>query len=567
MFLDFPDSAIECLEWPWIRYEPYYTDLAGRIIDPATVTDWLKDWSRLAELLFEIYQRLYVAITINTTDKESERRYNAFLDTIYPSTQAAEQQLKEKLLASGLEPAGFEIPLRNTRSEASLFREANLPLLSQELKLSAEYDRIIGAQAVPWEGAELTLTQLYPVYQEQDREKRECAWRLAAERQLADRQAINDLWTRFMDVRWRLAQNADQPDYRAYRWKQLLRFDYTPQECERFQQAIETVAVPAARRIYEKRRRKLAVASLRPWDLEVDARGRPPLRPYEHTDQLEDGVATIFQLIDPQLRAYFDVMRREGLLDLENRKGKAPGGYCTEYPLARKPFIFMNAVGLHTDVLTLLHEGGHAFHVFESASLPYFQQKQVGLEFAEVASMSMELLASPYLTRQVGGFYSPQEAARVRIEHLSEVICFWPYMAVVDAFQHWVYTNHPAASDPANCDAKWNELWERFMIGIDWSGLEQEQASGWQRKPHIHENPFYYIEYGLAQLGALQVWRNALQDQAGAVAAYRRALALGGTALLPQLYAAAGAKLAFDAQTLQEAVDLSEETIEGLEQV
>ncbi len=257
-------------------------------------------------------------------------------------------------------------------------------------------------------------------------------------------------------------------------------------------------------------------------------------------------------------------MRAEGLLDLDNRKGKAPGGYCTDFPVARRPFIFANSVGVHEDVQTLLHEGGHAFHVFECSHLPYQQQLVVPLEFAEVASMSMEMLAAPYLETEQGGFYSAEEAARARIEYLERSLLFWPYMAVVDAFQHWVYEKPAAASDAAQCDAQWNALWDRFIPDIDWSGLEEEKITGWHRKLHIHQSPFYYIEYGLAQLGAVQVWRNALSDQAGAVAAYRRALALGGTRPLPQLFETAGARFAFDAETLSQAVTLMERVISEL---
>jgi oligoendopeptidase F len=225
----------------------------------------------------------------------------------------------------------------------------------------------------------------------------------------------------------------------------------------------------------------------------------------------------------------------------------------------------MNAVGLHDDLQTMLHESGHAFHNFERNLLPYHQQRHVGMEFAEVASMSMELLAAPYLAYDQGGVYSETDAARARIEHLEKSILFWPYMAVVDAFQHWVYENPAAANDLANCDARWAALWQRFMPGVDWGGLEQEMMTGWHRKLHIHRMPFYYVEYGLAQLGAVQVWANALHDQAGAVASYRRALALGGTVALPELYATAGAKFAFDADTLGRAVDLVERTIAELE--
>jgi oligoendopeptidase F len=271
--------------------------------------------------------------------------------------------------------------------------------------------------------------------------------------------------------------------------------------------------------------------------------------------------------MDPQLGEYFEIMRRESLLDLDNRVGKAQGGYCIEYPVAKRPFIFTNAVGLHDDVITLLHEGGHAFHVFESNHLPYHQQHYVPIEFAEVASNGMELLATPYLSVDEGGFYTQVDAARAVVELLETDLLFWPYMAVVDAFQHWVYENPNAALEPSNCDEQWAELWGRFMPGVDWSGLEQEMVTGWQRKGHIHQDPFYYIEYGLALLGAVQVWRNAQSDQAATVAAYRKALSLGGTAPLPQLFAAAGADFAFDPGTLSHAVELMEETITTLESV
>jgi oligoendopeptidase F len=262
---------------------------------------------------------------------------------------------------------------------------------------------------------------------------------------------------------------------------------------------------------------------------------------------------------------YFRIMMQEGLLDLDARANKGPGGYCTYFAVAKRPFIFMRAVGLHDDVQTMLHEGGHAFHAFEISNLPYGMQREVGAEFSEVASMGMELLASPYLAAERGGFYSAADAARARREHLEGIILFWPYMAVVDAFQHWVYEHPAEAAHPARCDAHWGEIWARFMPGVDWQGLEQERVTGWHRKLHIHTYPFYYVEYGLAQLGAVQVWANARRDQAAAVAAYRKALALGNTVPFPQLFAAAGARFAFDAGTLQYAVQVVQETIASLE--
>lgn len=567
MLSPLPKTALEFMSWPWAQIEPYYQELAGRPINAGNVSGWLADWSRLSKMVYETYWRLHVATTLDTTDWEAEGRYNTFLDEIQPASQAAEQKLKEKLLASGLRPQGFEIALRNMQTESEIFHQDNLPLLSEELKLSAEYAKIVGAQTVKWQGDEVTLTQLTPVYLEPDREMRERAWRLASVRWLADREAINAVWLKLLGVRRQLAANANLSDYRPYRWRQLLRFDYTPEDCKKFHDAIEQVVVPAASRIYEKRRQRLGVRSLRPWDLDVDPLGRPPLKPFQSIPELEEKTAAIFHRVDPQLGEYFEIMRRENLLDLDNRKNKAPGGYCDDFPVSERPFIFANSVGLHDDVQTLLHEGGHAFHFFECFRIPYIQQLYAPVEFMEVASMGMELLASPYLTRDFGGFYSANEAARARTEHLETSVRFWPYMAVVDAFQLWAYDNPGAAADPANCDACWDELWQRFMPGVDWSGLETERKTGWHRKLHIFEAPLYYVEYGLALLGAVQVWRRALSDQTAAVAAYRRALALGNTVTLPELFGTAGAKFALDAETLGEAIALIEHTLEALEGV
>lgn len=562
-----PDTIQTFMNWDWSQIEPYYQELQARSLTAETVGQWLSDWSHLTKLLQERGARLYVGTTVDTTDEAGVHAFHHFLETIAEAAQTADQNLKMKLLASGLEPEGFAVPLRNMRAQAELFREANIPLFTQETKLSTEYDKIIGAQSVMWEGEEKTLPQMRPVYQGTDRAKRERAWRLASDRQMHDREDINALWQQFMELRQTITRNAGYESYRDFRWQEMLRFDYTPADCETFHNAIEQVVVPAAERIYERRRKALGVDTLRPWDLNVDSHQRPPLRPFQNAEELNSKAEAIFRQVDPQLGEYFAIMRRENLLDLDNRKGKAPGGYQTTYAQTKRPFIFMNAVGLHDDVQTLLHEGGHAFHTFESINLPYIQQQDYTSEIAEVASMSMELLAAPYLEASKGGYYTPAEAARARIEHLENLITFWPYMAVVDAFQHWVYTHADAATDPANCDAQWAALWKRFMRGIDWSGMDDAMMTGWHRKLHIFQSPFYYVDYGLAQVGAVQVWRNSLRDQAGAVRQYRSALALGGTRPLPELFAAAGAKFAFDAGTLGELVALVEATIHELEAV
>ncbi len=564
--MNLPDIT-EFMTWPWEKIAPYYAELEKQPITAANVADWVADWSRLAEYLYETYSRLHVATTVNTTDEEAQARFEAFLEGVLPEAQKADHALTRKLVESGFAPPNFEIPLRNMRAEIELFREENLPLQVEEQKLRNAYDQIVGAQTVEWHYREYTISQLRPFLQDPDRQVREEAWRLMTERQLKDRGPLTRIWQQLLDLRQQMAANADKPDYRAFRWQQMGRFDYTPDDCRAFHQAIEEVVVPAAAEILEKRRQRLGVDTLRPWDLNVDPLGRPPLRPFRDVEELKAKTEAIFHHVDPQLGAYYHTMREENLLDLENRKGKAPGGYCTHFPLSKRPFIFMNAVGVHDDVQTMLHESGHAFHAFESFALPYIHQRETPMEFAEVASMSMELLASPYLTHDFGGFYTPQEAARARIEHLERSLLFWPYMAVVDAFQHWVYENPADAHDPAVCDRVWGNLWDRFMPVTDWRGLEDAKVSGWMRKLHIFQYPFYYVEYGLAQLGAVQVWGNALKDQQAAVAAYRQALALGGTAPLPKLFAAAGAKFAMDAATLRQAVDLMRRVIDELEPI
>ncbi len=565
MFKSLGKSPQELLKWNWAEYEPFANDLVARELNAESIDPWLHDWSRFEEALIEVYSRLNLAAGQNTADTEAEQHYKNFINNIYPHMLQVEQQLKVKLLESGLEPRGFEIPLRDYKVDAAIFRSENLPLIAKEAELALEYDQIIAKQTVEWEGKKVTPTQLRPVYQDRDRDLRETAWRKTASSFLADRQTLNDLWERVYKLRTQIGANAGEPDFRSYAWKLRHRHDYTPEDCTTFHKAIEEVVVPVAERIYARRKERLGLDKLRPWDLEVDSFNQPALHPYQTIDELKSRTAEIFTRLDLDLGNHFKTMMREQLLDLDNRMNKAPGAYTTFFPIVRRPFIFENAVGIHDDVQTLLHESGHAFNAFESSHIPLIQLIEPPMEFAEVASMSMEFLGGPYLAADQGGFYSPADAARAFRDHLESSILFWPYMSVVDSFQQWAYTHPQDAVDPAACDAAWDALWQRFMKGVDWSGLEQERMTGWHRKLHIFQIPFYYVEYGLAQLGAGQVWRNSLRDQKQAVADYRVALSLGGTVSLPALYQAAGARFSFEAGTLREVVSLMEEKLIDLE--
>jgi len=567
-FTSIPSDAKSILAMTWQDYEPYYSDLESRVLDETNIDAWLDDWSALSACVDEQFTRLQIVTSQHTADEELQKQFDKFLDEVQPGTKAADQKVKEKLLESGLRPKGFEVALKMMQAESEIFSAENLPLLAEEQKLSNEYDKIIGATTVMWEGEEKTSSEMFALYAfETDRDIRERAWNAAWDRLYQNRDAINTLWKKFMAVRLKIAENAGFSNYGEYIWKKYRRFDYTLEDCKSFHAAIEEVVVPAAERAYERRRQRLGIEAIRPWDRNVDQFGRPALHPAKTVTELNSKALNVFEKVDPKFREYYRTMMDNDLLDLDSRKHKAGGAYSLCYNVAKLPFIFMSHTNSVADVETILHEGGHAFHSFECAHLRFHQKAEVYVpaEFAEVASMGMELLASPYLTQEHGGFYTDEENARARISHLESFIVFLPYMALVDAFQHWIYENPTEASDGVKCEEKWGELWDRFMKGIDYSGLEKYKKIYWQRQSHIHTAPFYYIEYGLAELGAVQVFGNARKDQAKAVADYRKALALGSTVSLPELFAAAGARFAFDAGTLKYAVDLMEEVIGEME--
>jgi oligoendopeptidase F len=567
-FDEFPQSIDGLDIQRWETYEPFYEDLLHRDLSHDGLRSWIDDWSKLSALVWEAGASIYIKKSLNTADEAAEQAFLDFVNDVRPQASVADQALKKRFLSTNPDAQAFPdlaMTIRSMQNQADLFRDENVPLQTELSKLGNEYDKITGAMTASWEGEEKNISQLEVFLLKRDREVRARAWRQIMTLWHKDRERLNQLYTDMLGLRRRLAENAGLVDYREYVFREYDRFDYTPEDCFTFHDAIEEVVVPLAGKIYEKRRKRLGLKSLRPWDVEVDSSGLPSLKPYSGQDELIQHTMNIFQEVDPVLAHHYATMADADLMDLDTRNGKALGGYCSTLPLRRLPYIFMNGAGTHNDVQTMLHEAGHAFHVFEASELPYVWQLDSPMEFAEVASMSMELLASPYISAVYGGFYTESEAARARIEHLESVVLFLPYMAVVDAFQHWVYTNPDLASDPANCDAAWGDLWDRFMPQIDYSGLEEERVSGWHRKLHIFHIPFYYIEYGMAEVGALQVWRNSLIDQEGAVASYRKALSQGGTRPLPELFEIAGVEFRFDADMLSDLMALVEKNIEELE--
>lgn len=555
-----PDRVEDFDASSWDTIKPHFDALLAYDLTVDNAPAWLAQWSRLGALVLDTYTLLQIAYDLDTADENKRAAAEKFITEIYPQVMIAQQALKQKLVASGYDAPEQAVMLRSFRNEIEIYRDENVPLIAQVNQLGLEYQQIMGAMTVIFDGQERTIQQLRPYQLKTDRAVREDAWRAGRERQMQDREKLHDLFDRMLALRHQIATNAGFANYRDYMFRSMGRFDYTPDDCKAFHAAIEEVIVPAAQKRLERRRQQMGLPALRPWDTMVDPLGREPLHPFDDVKTFIDKTARIFKRVDPTLSGYYDTMSAEKLLELDSRKGKAPGAYSTAFITRGQAFIFMNAVGMHDDVQTLLHEAGHSFHTFEMNRLPLLWDRDIPMEIAEVASMAMELLAAPYLD----AFYSSDEVSRARLEHLEGTLAFLPYMATVDAFQHWMYEN-PGHSH-AERDAKWAELSGRFTPGVDWFGLEEERASYWQRQLHIYQVPFYYVEYGIAQVGAWQVWRNSLKDPARALNDYRAALALGYTRPLPELYRTAGATFSLgDKALLSQLVDLLESQFAQLE--
>ncbi len=536
----------------WRQVGPLFDYLELRAPQLQTVSEleqWLVDCGELAAALDEEGSKRYIAMTCHTDNPEAEKAYLDFVEQIEPQVKPRQFKLAQAFLAhplrSKLPPDRYAVLERDAQVQMELFRQENVPLETEEAKLCQKYQKLSGALTVPFRGEEKTLIQMNRYLEEPDRALRQEAWELTAQRRLKEADAFEQMFEDLLRLREQIAANAGFPDYRAYAFRAHHRFDYTPEDCLKFHEAIERHVMPVLRELQAERRRQLNLPALRPWDLAVDPLSRPPLRPFEQVDTLVHKAQQIFDRLDPDLAQGFKTLQELRLLDLANRKGKAPGGYQATLAESRLPFIFMNAVGVHRDVETILHEAGHAFHTLATRSEELYAYRSAPIEFCEVASMSMELLGNEFLDT----FYTPDDARRARREHLEGVVKVLPWIATVDAFQHWIYT-HPGHTR-AERRATWLSLMDRFGDDVDWRGYEEARAAWWHRQLHIFIHPFYYVEYGIAQLGALQVWARARQDPAGALRQYRAALALGGSKPLPELFAAAGCRFDFSAQTVQ----------------
>ncbi len=545
----FVPSKADLGDWPTV--EKIFTELEQRPLStPKELELWLKNLGEFEDALDEEGSLRYVRMTCATDDPQTEQAYLEFLQNISEPSKPRFFALLKKYWncphRSQLPAQSFSLFNRSVENQLALYREENVPLETEVEKLSQQYQKLSGTLTVQYEGKEQTLQQMGRYLESPDRKTREEAWRLTAERRLKEKTRFEELFDQMLQLRIKISANAGFGNYRDYVFRRKERFDYSPADCEAFHESAEKAIRPLVLKIQKKRAEKMGLETLRPWDLSVDPEGKPPLKPFEKMETLVEACEKILRQVDSQFGDQFNTMRTLGLLDLESRKGKAPGGYNTTLSETRLPFIFMNAVGLDNDVRTLLHEGGHAMHGFASRLIPFSPYRHAPMEFCEVASMSMELMGDPYL----GEFYpNPQDATRSIRRHLEDVILLLPWIATIDAFQHWIYT-HPNHKREER-SAYWVSLRKRFGGTEDWTGLEEIQASLWHRQLHIFELPFYYIEYGIAQLGALQVWKNFRRDKKEGVRLYKQGLAVGGTQTLPEIFKSAGIKFDFSLKMIE----------------
>ncbi|MHC4492857.1 MAG: M3 family oligoendopeptidase, partial [Planctomycetota bacterium] len=508
------------------------------------------DWHEVVAQVFAARSRRRIAMTRDTADEDVHRAHLEFETEVWPEWQRLEDRLQRRYLEgewrSELGPryTMFDKRISNT---ATLFREQNVGLLAHDQELRAQYSRMCGMREVEFRGERLTSRQCFSYLEEHDRATRKEAYEALVAARTRDAERTEALFDEMLELRTRIAHTADLPEFRAYQFREMERFDYGPEDCFVFHDAVEAVAVPAFRERMEVRRRRLGLDTLRPWDFHVNPRRE--LRPFQDEPGLIAVGRALFGAVDPVFGEEFDILVRNGLLDLMTRPGKAPGGYNAGIADIRLPFIFANAVGGQRDIKTLVHEGGHAFHTLATRDEPVFPLAKAPVEFCEVASMAMELFALEHFD----AVYDPEDSRAAAAQLLEERLWIFTWVATIDAFQHWLYT-HPGHSR-AERTQTWVGLRNRFAPYLDWNGFEAARATEWHGQSHIFKNPFYYIDYGLAALGALQVWRAYRSDPAAAVAAYRGALALGGTRPLPELFAAAGARFAMDEASLREVVD------------
>jgi oligoendopeptidase F len=549
----------------WNELEPYFKELSDRPVESRKqLEQWLQDISEVEAAVSEDACWRQIKMTCDTTNPALEEAFTYFCMEIQPKLQPYADVLNRKLIDSEftkeLDQQLYFTYLRNVKKSIELFREENIPIQAELSVTQQQYGVIAGKMTVEVDGQEYTLQQAARFLEKPDRSLREAVYRKINERRLQDKEQLNNLYSKLVEKRHQVALNAGFANYRDYKFTELGRFDYTKEDCFQFHEAVKLHVLPLVEKIYQRKKEKLGLDTLRPWDTEAQPAGVEPLHPFATGKELLEKTINCFRQLNPFFADCLQTMDKLGHFDLESRKGKAPGGYNCPLAESGAPFIFMNAAGQMGDVTTMVHEGGHAIHSFLAHPLQLSSFKEYPMEIAEVASMSMELFS---MNHWEAFFDNAEELQRAKEHQLERVITIFPWIATIDKFQHWVY-EHPAHTVEERA-AKWMEILEEFSIKtIDVNGLEAYRQNSWQRQLHLFEVPFYYIEYGIAQLGAIGMWMQYRQNPEQALQNYMNALHLGGTKTLPDLYAAAGLKFDFSPahiKTLMEFVNAEMEKL------
>jgi oligoendopeptidase F len=549
----------------WASLEPYFIELSDRPIDDAAgLEKWLKDLSELEAFISEDACWRQIKMTCDTTDKSLEEAFNFFCMEIQPKMQPYADALNKKLIAcpftKTLDKDTYFTYLRAVQKSIDLFRTENIAIQAELSVLQQQYGAIAGKMTITHEGQEYTLQQAAQFLESEDRSIRESVYRKIQERRLEDKKAMHDLFSSLIEKRNQVAINAGFANYRDYKFVELGRFDYTKEDCFQFHEAVKLHVLPLIDKIYARKKQKLGLDVLKPWDTEAEPAGTKPLRPFTDGKDLYEKSVACFEQLHPFFADCLKKMNSLKHFDLESRKGKAPGGYNCPLAESGAPFIFMNAAGQMSDVTTMVHEGGHAVHSFLSHNLSLSAFKEYPMEIAEVASMSMELFTMDHWQ---SFFDNESDLNRAKEHQLERTITIFPWIAIIDKFQHWVY-EHPTHSIEERT-ATWTRILKEFSTNsIDYSGLDEFRAIGWQRQLHLFEVPFYYIEYGIAQLGAIGMWMQYQKNPTTALENYMNALALGGTKTLPELYKTAGIEFNFSPDYVKKLMDFTNTQLEKL---
>jgi oligoendopeptidase F len=546
----------------WESLKPFYENLKARTFSALSdLKSWLKDLSELDAAVSEHIGWLYIKMTCNTQDKSASNAYTYFVSEIQPLIAEYDDEFNRKFLESPLKeqlPDDYKIHLASIRNQVRIFRKENIPLIADLTVKEQKFGEIAGEMTVDVNGKTLTLQQAANFLKQQDRNLREEVYFKIASRRLVDRPRLDAIFSELVGLRHQVSLNAGFENFRDYKFVELDRFDYTPADCSDFHSSVQKHIVPVVDSLLRKRKSELKVENLKPWDLDVDTSGKPELKPFKTGHELTEKTIECFYAIDNYFGQVVEALHSMRHLDLDSRIGKAPGGY--NYPLYETgvPFIFMNSSGSMQDVVTMVHEGGHAIHSMLTHKLEFVGFKELPSEVAELASMSMELISMEHWNYF---FENEDDLRRARREQLEGVLEALPWIACVDKFQHWIYL-HPSHTKEERTDA-WKELFSSFSSkAVDWSRAEEAREALWQKQLHLFEVPFYYIEYGMAQLGAIAVWRNYKKNPKQAIQQYKDALILGSTRSIPDVYTTAGIRFDFSENYIRELADFVKEELE-----